>query len=107
MAAGSVLNVSIPDTHDWDTNWGTNLVTLNSSNGSEKMVIGHNKRGDVMAMNASTGEPIWWVNVAYTYRTSAQASPNGSGEVWPSADGGVQAYSAFDENNVYVSGFLH
>jgi alcohol dehydrogenase (cytochrome c) len=46
IAAGTVLNVTIPDTHDWDTDWGTNLVTINSSRGSEKMVIGHNKRGD-------------------------------------------------------------
>lgn len=55
IAAGTVLNATIPDTHDWDTCWGTNLVTINSSNSSEKIVIGHNKRGDIMAMNADTG----------------------------------------------------
>lgn len=103
VAAGSVLNVTVPDTHDWDTNWGTNLVTINSNNCSEKIIIGHNKRGDIMAMDSATGKPIWWTNVAYTYRTYAQASPNGSGEVWPSPDGGIQAYSAFDEKNVYVA----
>lgn len=103
IAADTVLNVTLPDTHDWDTNWGTNLVTVNSSNRSEKLVISHNKRGDIMAMDTVTGKPLWWTNVAYTYRTSAQASPNGSGTVWPSPDGGIQAYSAFDENNVYVA----
>ena len=55
IAAGTVLNVTIPDTHDWDTCWGTNLVTINSSKGPEKIVIGHNKRGDIMAMNSTTG----------------------------------------------------
>ena len=103
VAAGTVINVTIPDTHDWDTCWGTNLVTINSSNGSEKIVIGHNKRGDIMAMNSTTGEPIWWENVAYLYRTDIPAMPNGSGSVWPSPNGGIMAYSAFDENNVYVA----
>ena len=29
--------------------------------------------------------------------------PNGSGPVWPSTNGGVLAYSAFDENNIYLA----
>ena len=103
VAANTVLNATIPDTHDWDTCWGTNLVTINSSKGLEKIVIGHNKRGDIMAMNSTTGKPIWWKNVAYLYRTNIPAMPNGSGAVWPSPSGGVHSYSAFDENNVYVA----
>jgi len=103
VAAGTVLNATIPDTHDWDTCWGTNLVTINSGKDSEKIVIGHNKRGDVMAMNSTTGKPIWWSNVAYLYRINVQAMPNGSGPVWPSTNGGVLAYSAFDENNIYLA----
>ena len=103
VAAGTVLKATIPDTHDWDTCWGTNLVTINSSKGPEKIVIGHNKRGDIMAMNSITGEPIWWTNVALLYRTNVPATPNGSGAVWPSPAGGVHAYSAFDENNIYVA----
>jgi len=103
IAAGTVLNATIPDTHDWDTCWGTNLVIINSSNSSEKIVIGHNKRGDVMAMNANTGKPIWWRNVAILYRENVPAMPNGSGPVWPSPSGGIMAYSAFDEKNVYVA----
>jgi glucose dehydrogenase len=103
IAIGTVLNVTVPDTHDWDTCWGTNLVTINTSNGPEKTVIGHNKRGDIMAMNSTTGKPIWWTNVALLYHTNVQATPNGSGAVWPSPSGGVMAYSTFDENNVYVA----
>jgi hypothetical protein len=56
-----------------------------------------------MAMNSTTGKPIWWTNVALLYRTNVPATPNGSGAVWPSPSGGVMAYSAFDENNVYVA----
>ena len=56
-----------------------------------------------MAMNSTTGKPIWWKNVAYLYRTDVPAMPNGSGPVWPSPNGGIMAYSAFDENNVYVA----
>jgi len=103
VAAGTVLNATIPDTHDWDTCWGTNLVTINSSKGPEKIIIGHNKRGDIIAMNSTTGKPIWWKNVAYLYRTNVPAMPNGSGPVWPSPSGGVMAYTAFDENNVYMA----
>jgi len=103
VAVGTVLNATIPDTHDWDTCWGTNLVTINSSKGPEKIVIGHNKRGDVMAMDAVSGEPMWWTNVAFLYRIDVPAMPNGSGPVWPSPSGGVMAYSAFDGNNVYVA----
>jgi alcohol dehydrogenase (cytochrome c) len=103
IAAGTVLNATIPDTHDWDTCWGTNLATIETINGSEKIVIGHNKRGDIIAMNSTTGKPIWWNNVAYLYRTNVPAMTNGSGPVWPSPSGGVHSYSAFDENNVYVA----
>ena len=51
VAEGTVLpNATIPDTHDWDTAWGSHLVTVDTPNGTEKLVIGHNKRGDLMAM---------------------------------------------------------
>lgn len=103
IAAGTVLNATIPETHDWDNCWGTNLVTIKTNKSLEKIVIGHNKRGDIMAMNASTGKPIWWTNVAFLYRSNVPAMLNGSGAVWPSPSGGVMAYSAFDENNIYVA----
>lgn len=28
IAKGTVLNVTIPNTHDWDTSWGSNIVTV-------------------------------------------------------------------------------
>ncbi len=100
IAEGSVLpNVTLPDTHDWDTAWGSNLVTA----GGTQMVIGHDKRGDVMAMDAQTGSPIWWTNVAHTYRVEAQAAENGSGEVWPGPGHGVESYSAVDNSTVYLA----
>jgi alcohol dehydrogenase (cytochrome c) len=100
IAEGTVLpNVTLPDTHDWDTAWGSNLVTA----GGTQMVIGHNKRGDVMAMDAATGSPIWWTNVAHTYRVEAQAAENGSGEVWPGPGHGVESYSAVDNSTVYLA----
>ena len=103
VAAGSVLNVTIPDTHDWDTSWGTNLATVDSGKGPQKVVIGHDKRGDIMAMDPATGKPVWWGNVAVLYRTNVSAMPNGSGAIWPGSADGIESYSAFDENNVYVA----
>lgn len=103
IANGTVLNVSLPDTHDWDTCWGSNLVSLATVNGVQKMVIGHNKRGDIIAMDAATGKPIWWTTVGYVSRDNVLPSVNGSGPVWPSASGGVMAYSAFDNDTLYVS----
>lgn len=51
-------NVTLPDTHDWDTSWGNNFIKVKLDNGTtQKIVIGHNKRGDVMAMDAATGKP--------------------------------------------------
>lgn len=100
IAEGTVLpNVTLPDTHDWDTAWGSNLVTA----GGTQMVIGHDKRGDVMAMDARTGTPVWWTNVAHTYRVEAQAAENGSGEVWPGPAHGVESYSAVDNGTVYLA----
>jgi glucose dehydrogenase len=103
VAAGSVLNVTVPDTHDWDMSWGTNLATVDLGRGPQKVVIGHDKRGDIMAMDPITGTPIWWGNVAVLYRANVSAMPNGSGVIWPGPADGIESYSAFDENNVYVS----
>ncbi|HET6580695.1 MAG TPA: PQQ-binding-like beta-propeller repeat protein, partial [Methanoregula sp.] len=50
IAEGTVLPkvTALPDGHDWDCSWGTNLVTVDMGNGPQKVVIGHDKRGDVM-----------------------------------------------------------
>ncbi len=102
---GTVLTgLTLPDGHDYDTAWGTNLMTVNAGNGPEKIVIGHNKRGDVMALHAATGNPIWNVNVVYTQNTDQNPSPNGTDVVWPGPGAGVEAFTADDGTFVYVAG---
>jgi len=105
VAQGSVLNVTVPDTHDWDTTWGTHLLTADLGAGPQKIVIGHDKRGDIMAMDAATGKPIWWKNIAVLYREWAAPAPEpeGSGPVWPGPGCGIEAFTAFDSNTVYVA----
>jgi hypothetical protein len=51
----------------------------------KKIVIGHDKRGDIVAMYPATGKPIWTKNVAVTYHNNALPvpPPKGSGPVWP------------------------
>ena len=59
IAHGTVLDVQIPDTHDWDTSWGSSITKVTLENGIEKkVVIGHDKMGNVMAMDAATGKEI-------------------------------------------------
>lgn len=103
VAEGSVFNVTTPDIHDWDTAWGTNLISTDLGNGSQKIVIGHDKRGDIMAMDAATGKPIWWRNVAHLYRNDAITTVNGSGPVWPGPGDGIEAYTAFDNKSIYAA----
>lgn len=103
VAQGSVLNATTPDTHDWDTAWGTNLITADIGKGQQKIVIGHDKRGDIMAMDAATGKPIWWKNVAVLYHENVAPAPSGSEVVWPGPGNGIEAYSAADNSTVYVA----
>lgn len=105
VAQGSVFNVSLPDVHDWDTTWGTNLIMADFGKGLQKIVIGHDKRGDIMAMDAATGKPIWWRNVAVLYRDWAAPAPEpeGSGPVWPGPGDGIEAYTAFDNSTIYAA----
>jgi alcohol dehydrogenase (cytochrome c) len=108
LEKGTVLpNVTLPETHDWDLSWGSNLVKVksNDKNSSviEKILIGHDKRGDIMAMDAATGKPLWWNVIGTLYRTYAIPRINGSGEVWPGSQYGIQAYSAVDKDTVYVA----
>lgn|GEM_PF-4110259 len=84
IAQGSVLPDVVPlDGHDWDAAWGTNLVTVNAGNGPQNPVIGHNKCGDIMAMDAATGKPVWWLNTIFTQNVKQQSSRAGSDVVWP------------------------
>ena len=60
IAYGTVLNVRVPDTHDWDTSWGSSISKVPFDNGTQKKkVIGHDKMGNVIAMDAATGKEIW------------------------------------------------
>jgi alcohol dehydrogenase (cytochrome c) len=106
IAQGTVLpNVTaLPDGHDWDCSWGTNLVTVDMGNGPQKVVIGHDKRGDVMAMDAANGTPLWWVNVIYTQNLGQNPVPQGTDVVWPGPGAGVEAFTATDGSKVYVAG---
>ena len=105
VAEGTTFDIkaAIPDVHDWDTTWGTNLVTIDMGKGPQKVVIGHDKLGDIAALDAETGKVLWWRNVAVNYRTDTIPLENGSGEVWPGGDQGIEAYSAVDNSTVYAA----
>ncbi len=88
IQVGTVLNVTLPDTHDYDTSWGSLLVTVSTTNGTNKLVIGHNKHGDIIAMNSTNGKPIWWTNLAYMFSKGAIS------HIW--------GYSATDNKTLYL-----
>src|SRR6187200_2960600 len=100
---GTVLNVRVPDTHDWDTSWGSSISKVTFDNGTQKkVVIGHDKMGNVIAMNAATGKEIWWKTLGKQYNTDSIPLPNGSGMVWFY---GVYNYHAVDnnDNTLYIT----
>jgi alcohol dehydrogenase (cytochrome c) len=105
IANGTVVSdVKEPDTHDWDASWGSTLSSVTLDNGTrENLVIGTDKRGDVMAMDAATGKPIWWRTIGTVYNTHATPTVNGSGEVWPGTQGGVEDYHAVDNNTAFFA----
>lgn len=102
IADGTVLNVRIPDTHDWDTSWGSSISKVTFDNGTQKkLVIGHDKMGNVIAMDATTGKEIWWKTLGKQYNTDAIPLPNGSGMVWSY---GIFNYHAVDNSNtLYIT----
>jgi alcohol dehydrogenase (cytochrome c) len=101
IAHGTVLDVTVPDSHDWDTSWGSSISRVTLSNGTEiKIVIGHDKMGNVIAMDASTGQELWWKTLGEQYGTDVAPSPNGSGMVWSY---GVYNYHAVDNDTLYIS----
>jgi alcohol dehydrogenase (cytochrome c) len=99
---GTVLNVMVPDTHDWDTSWGSSISKVTFDNGTQKkIVIGHDKMGNIIAMDATTGKEIWWKTLGKQYNTDSIPSPNGSGLVWSY---GIFNYHAIDNNNtLYIA----
>lgn len=102
IAQGTVLkNVKIPDTFDHDASWGSTISNVRFDNGTlKKIVVGTDKRGDVIAMDAATGKPIWWTVLGTIYGTNVDHQANGSSLVIPGATGGVQAYHAADNANL-------
>jgi alcohol dehydrogenase (cytochrome c) len=101
VAHGTVLDVKVPDTHDWDTSWGSSVTKVTLNNGTQKkVVIGHDKMGNVMAMEATTGKEIWWKTVGKQFRTDVIPLPNGSGIIWSY---GVFSYHAVDNDTLYIT----
>ncbi len=101
ISHGAVLDVMVPDVHDWDTSWGSSISKVKLEDGTEKkMVIGHDKMGNVIAMDALTGEEIWWKTLGKQHRTNVIPSPNGTGMIWSY---GVYNYHAVDENTLYIT----
>jgi alcohol dehydrogenase (cytochrome c) len=102
IADGTVLNVKVPDTHDWDTSWGSSISKVRFDNGTQKkLVVGHDKMGNVIAMDAATGKEIWWKTLGKQDNIDAIPSSNGSGMVWSY---GVFNYHAVDNNNtLYIT----
>jgi alcohol dehydrogenase (cytochrome c) len=97
IAYGTVLNVRVPDTHDWDTSWGSSISKVIFDNGTQKkVVVGHDKMGNVIAMDANTGKEIWWRTIGKQYNTNRIPLPNGSGMIWSY---GVNNYHAVDNSN--------
>src|SRR4029078_11119280 len=97
---GTVLDVSVPDTHDWDTSWGSSISRVTIDNIQKKLVIRHDKMGNVIAMDAATGEEIGWKVLAKRNNTESIPSPTGSGMIW---DYGVYNYHAVDSNTLYIA----
>lgn len=102
IAQGTVLrNVKLPDTHDYDTAWGSTITSAKFDNGTQKkIVIGTDKRGDIIAMDAFTGKPLWWTTLGTLYRSNVDPKINGSGLVIPGA--AIQGYHAIDNNNTLL-----
>lgn len=67
---------------------------------AEEVVIGHDKMGNVIAMDAATGKEIWWKTLGKQYREDVIPMPNGSGMVWSY---GVYNYNAVDNTTLYIT----
>lgn len=103
IAHGTVLdNVIVPDTHDWDTSWGSSISKISLQNGTQKkIVIGHDKMGNLIAMDGKTGDEIWWKTLGKPININKIPTPNGTGLIWAY---GVYNYHAVDSNNtLYVT----
>ena len=103
IAQGTVLNhLMVPDTHDWDTSWGSSISKISLKNGTQKkVVIGHDKMGNLIAMDGKTGDEIWWKTLGKPININKIPSSNGTGLIWAY---GVYNYHAVDNNNtLYIT----
>lgn len=103
IAHGTVLNhVVVPDTHDWDTSWGSSITKVSLQNGTQKkIVVGHDKMGNVIAMDSKTGDEIWWKTLGKPISVNIIPSANGTGLIWAY---GVYNYHAVDDKNtLYIT----
>jgi alcohol dehydrogenase (cytochrome c) len=103
IAHGTVLNhVLVPDTHDWDTSWGSSITKVSLQNGTQKkIVVGHDKMGNVIAMDGKTGDEIWWKTLGKPININKIPSANGTGLIWAY---GVYNYHAVDDKNtLYIT----
>ena len=103
IAHGTVLEgVKVPDTHDWDTSWGSSLSKITLQNGTQKkIVIGHDKMGNLIAMDGQTGDELWWKTLGRPIDINKIPSPNGTGLIWAY---GVYNYHAVDSSNtLYIT----
>ena len=103
IAHGTVLEgVKVPDTHDWDTSWGSSLSKITLQNGTQKkIVMGHDKMGNLIAMDGQTGNELWWKTLGRPIDINKIPSPNGTGLIWAY---GVYNYHAVDSSNtLYIT----
>lgn len=101
ISEGSVLKIRLPDTHDWDTSWGSSVTNVTYANGTQKkIVIGHDKMGNIIGMDAATGKELWWRTMGKQYHADTIPQPTGSGVVWTY---GIDDYHAVDNNTLYVT----
>ncbi len=107
---GNAFGISLPDTHDDDVAWGVTLTKVNYDNGTQrKLVIGHDKLGSIIAIDATTGKPVWvnragfYANKSIDKLPSPGEAPKGSGLFWGDTHSGIEAYAAVDKDTLYVS----
>lgn len=101
IAHGTVLDVDVPDTHDWDTSWGSSISNVKFDNGTlKKIVIGHDKAGNLIAMDALSGDEIWWTTLGKQIGTDMIPMPEGTGMIWSY---GVYNYHAVDNDTLYLT----
>jgi alcohol dehydrogenase (cytochrome c) len=96
--------VPTTDEHDWDNAWGTSLANITMDDGSTRyVVIAQNKKGDAFALDSADGRIIWKKSLGVQFRTDAEPTPYGSGEVWPGSTHGIEDYNANDGETAYFA----